>query len=152
MHSVGLELTKLIVMGTRTTCQATGDAGSCNNEKLPSYISDYSELYPIICRYSSHGRSLESVCMYVCMYVCMCIHMYVCVYICIYVCGMYYVVSTQLTRLVAAQQKLVILIHIRITDESHVEMLYSCTLLYIYLVCFICDVYSLEEMPNTWYI
>ena len=32
MHSVGLELTKLILIGSRTTYQATGDAGSINNK------------------------------------------------------------------------------------------------------------------------
>ena len=36
MHSVGLEPTKLILIGTRTTYQSTGDAG-CNNNSEKIY-------------------------------------------------------------------------------------------------------------------
>ena len=38
MHSVGIELTKLILVGTRITYQATGDAGAMPPRKYSGVV------------------------------------------------------------------------------------------------------------------
>ena len=40
MHSVGLESTKLILIGTRTTYQATADAGNCDKKTMTQNKKD----------------------------------------------------------------------------------------------------------------